>query len=65
MNTTTTTVWEYYVLKNPTPSQFAALGKQGWELVAVTCIVTWLWRSENAFFKRPQPCPPVLQPQAK
>jgi hypothetical protein len=62
---TTTTVWEYHILDKPAPTQFAALGRDGWELVAVTCIVSGFSRSERAFFKRPQPCPPVLQSQAK
>jgi hypothetical protein len=61
----TITVWEYYMLDKPAQSQLTALGRQGWELVAVTCIVSGFSRSERAFFKRPQPCPPVLQPQAK
>jgi hypothetical protein len=62
---TTITVWEYYILDKPAPTQFTALGREGWELVAVTCIVSGFSRSERAFFKRPQPSPPVLQPQAK
>jgi len=68
MNTPTmnTTIWEYYVLDHPAPTQLAALGKQGWELVAVTCIVGGFSRSERAFFKRPSPVnqPPLL-PTAK
>jgi len=57
----TITVWEYYVLDKPAQSQLTALGRQGWELVAVTCIVSGFSRSERAFFKRPQgACPPVL-----
>ena len=56
-----TTVWEYCILDKPAPAQFAVLGQQGWELVAVTCIVSGFFRSERAFFKRPRgACPPVL-----
>ena len=56
------TVWEYYVLEHPTPTQLTALGRQGWELVSVTCIVSGFSRSEKAFFKRPlATCPPQLQ----
>jgi len=60
MNVTT---WEYHVLKDPTPTQLTALGRQGWELVAVTCIVSGFSRSEKAFFKRLQlvGVPPPLQ----
>ena len=68
MNTPTmnTTIWEYYVLDHPAPTQLAALGKQGWELVTVTCIVSGFSRSEKAFFKRPQTgSPPLLQPPLK
>ena len=68
MNTPTmnTTIWEYYVLDHPAPTQLAALGKQGWELVTVTCIVSGFSRSERAFFKRPiRVMPPILQPHGK
>jgi len=50
-----TTVWEYHVLDNPLPQQLGLLGRQGWELVAVTCIATGFSRSERAYFKRPKP----------
>ena len=60
------TVWEYYVLEYPTPTQLTALGRQGWELVSVTCIVSGFSRSEKAFFKRPlTACPPHLQPASR
>ena len=48
------TIWVYYVLNDPIPTQLTALGRQGWELVAVTCIVSGFSRSEKAYFKRPQ-----------
>ena len=62
-----TTIWEYHILMKPPPAKLAALGQQGWELVAVTCIVTWFWRSEKAFFKRPKMTgvPPSLEPSLK
>lgn len=60
------TLWEYYILDGPTQSQLTALGRQGWELVSVTCIVSGFSRSERAFFKRPVPAtPPPLQPPGK
>jgi hypothetical protein len=56
----TPTLWEYHILDNPTASQLAALGLQGWELVSVTCIVSGFSRSERAFLKRPKPAPPTV-----
>lgn len=52
-------LWEYHILENPTASQLTALGLQGWELVAVTCIVSGFSRSERAFLKRPKPVQPA------
>ncbi len=53
--------WEYCIIKDPVESQLTALGQHGWELVAVTCIVSGFSRSERAFFKRPKiAAPPVL-----
>ena len=52
-STPTPVIWEYRVLENPAPDQFTILGRQGWELVAVTCIVSGFARSERAYFKRP------------
>ena len=60
------TAWEYHVLDHPTPTQLNAFGREGWELVAVTCIVSGFSRSEKAFLKRPlAACPPKLQPASK
>jgi hypothetical protein len=60
------TVWDYHILENPTQVQLTALGRQGWELVSVTCIVSGFSRSEKAFFKRPLGViPPPLQTPAK
>lgn len=60
------TLWDHYILDHPTQGQLTALGRQGWELVSVTCIVSGFSRSERAFFKRPIPItPPDLQPSGK
>ena len=60
------TAWEYYVLEHPTPTQLTALGRQGWELVSVTCIVSGFSRSEKAFFKRPMAGPArPIQPASR
>ena len=48
-----TIIWEYHVLQNPVPSQLAALGQQGWELVSVTSYTTGFAGAEKAYFKRP------------
>lgn len=58
----TTITWEYHVQDGITPSQLNALGRQGWELVAVVRKVGGLSQSEKAFFKRPLPAAPSPVP---
>jgi hypothetical protein len=54
-----TTQWEYLVLDRPAPAQLNALGRQGWELVSVTCVVSGFSRDERAFLKRLISTPPA------